>query len=79
LRDLRKFFNEHFTLTSDFVILKNHSKDSVLVLVLKSYVQDNFSSGLLAALGVSLNELTFFMGSLMYPKEMLKIYMDDPA
>ncbi len=31
------------------------------------------------ALGISLNDLTFFMGSLIYPKEMLKNYTDNQA
>ena len=79
LRDLRKFFSKHFIDTTAYLDHKKNSKGLVLFPVLKSYVNFNFDTGLLTALGVSLNDLTFFMGSLILPKEMIKIYADDPA
>ncbi|CDW84084.1 UNKNOWN [Stylonychia lemnae] len=81
LRDLRKFYLEDFNECTEYFKKKRRCDNSFLMECLKMYVaQKNIINcepfpGKL--IGTSEEKLIFCLGSLLYPKEMIKCYIPD--
>lgn len=70
VRDLRKFYSKDFNDVTEY-IKKKKSMPEQYDYFLQCYVKANFSK-YLDAVGVTADELVFNLGSLIYPKEMIK-------
>lgn len=81
LRDLRKFYLEDFNEITDYFKKKKKNDSSFLLECLKAYITEKnilncepFPGKLI---GTSEEKLLFCLGSLIYPKEMIKCYIPD--
>ena len=81
LRDLRKFYVADFNKASDFIRRKRRLQPTFYIESLKKYVLDR---NILKTLpfdaeksGASVDSLVFNLGSLIYPKDMLRCYNPD--
>ena len=72
LRDLRKYFSQDFNSTTDYIRKKKGDLRSYTTF-LNEYVDARFDNSLLVELSVTRQELVFSLGSLIYPKEMLRV------
>jgi len=71
LRDARKFFSNDFNEVTDYIHKKRKNPDSFFFDCLRAYVETRFGKTY-AKLGVSQDLLITHLGSLIYPKEMLR-------
>jgi hypothetical protein len=78
-RDIRRYFSNVFNETTNYSREKYTNEPLFYIKVLTNYVRASFDLKLLEGLGVSEVEFISFFGSLIYPKEMLKIYSSDAA
>lgn len=75
LRDIRKYYNNDFKEKSSFLNRKRYARTkSDYIDQIRAYVTESFNIDLLRAMEVPMEEIVFFIGSLIYPKEMLKYY-----
>ena len=79
LRDLRKFYIVDFNKETDYIRKKRRLSPNFYIECLKAYVIERKIlecppfNGIL--MGTSVDSLVFNLGSLIYPKDMLKCYL----
>lgn len=57
---------------------KKKEKHKIFVDLIRTYLKTLITESQLDDLNISIDELSFTLGSLIYPKEMLKLYTDQP-
>ena len=77
VRDLRKFYSQDFNQSTEFMKKKKFNPNCYLNM-LRSYIEDKFS-GQIDQLDFGVQSIIFNLGSLIYPKEMLRILGDDAS
>ena len=77
MRDIRKYFSIDFNKNSDFIKKKRKNSPLFFEECLNNYVRQ-FMNGQYQKVGISEEEIIFHLGSLIYPKVMIKIYKKDP-
>jgi len=79
LRDLRKFYIVDFNKSTDYIRKKRRLPSSFYIDCLKAYIIEKKIlesppiNGTL--MGTSVDSLVFNLGSLIYPKDMLRVYL----
>lgn len=76
IRDVRKFFSLDFNEKTDFIKSKRKNTSVRMIDCLKNYILVTMSE-MGEKMGIPLETLVFYLGALIYPKEMLKIYEKD--
>lgn len=78
---MRKFYLEDFNENTEYLKKKRKNDNNFLIECLKAYVMEKnildcqpFSG---KAIGTSEDKIVFCLGSLIYPKEMIKCYIPD--
>jgi len=83
LRDLRKFYIVDFNKITDYIRKKRRLTPNFYIDCLKNYVIERkiLESPPLdgALMGATVDSLVFNLGSLIYPKDMLKCYLPDQS
>ena len=76
VRDLRKFYSQDFNIVTQFMKKKKKQQQDCYLKFLRSYIEDKFS-GKLEFMSLGIENIIFNLGSLIYPKEMLRILGED--
>ncbi len=71
VRDIRKYFSSDFNRKTEYIRSKRNETEEFFNESLKLYIEKAFGTSYLA-LRISEESLMFVLGSLIYPKEMLK-------
>lgn len=71
-RDIRKFFSQDMNENTDYIKKKRKNIDNFFTCCLQSYVDNNIGDHRYKAFGLEGEEILFVLGSLIYPKEMIK-------
>jgi hypothetical protein len=77
IRDVRKFYSKDFNESTDFIRRKRKNSKQYFMECLISYIQIRIGN-LREQMGVNMETLAFNLGSLIYPKEMLQLYPNNP-
>lgn len=75
-RDMRKFFSKDFNLDTSFIKGKRKNSGPFFIKCIKAYISERMQD-LEILLGVSEEDLVFHLGSLIYPKEIIRLYAQD--
>ena len=74
VRDIRKFISKEFNSSTDYMRKKRKSSPQFYLDCLIQYVKDVIGIQIINCLDISVDDCVFICGSLIYPKEMLKLY-----
>ncbi len=76
MRDIRKFYSIDLNNSTDFMKKKRKNSASFFVTCLRSYIATRVDQSYKQA-GISEEQLIFYLGALIYPKEVMRIHMKD--
>lgn len=76
IRDIRKSYTTSFNDATNYSRKKAYQSDSYIQCV-KAYADKIISKEQIERCGLEYEEFIFYLGSLIYPKEMIKIYKDN--
>ena len=71
---MRRYYNKDFNSSTDYIKKKRNVTESLFLDKLYFYLQTNIGVDLLAKVGIKDEDFIFNLGSLLYPKEMIKLH-----